>query len=206
MRGLATIMRRRTASVRVSANKGRRRLVVLGLLALIIAVGTSAIFVGASSAVPLTFVDDGGADDEPGQKDLNSLEVDYGVPGATSVHVKWGWDDTATTGANTLDGCALFDTDANGFANYSFCVIVAASGTSAKLLYSCGDGAADRCTNPRAPIESPLSTAAATIVPNSDPFGSQVRRTSIRPISPITRATQTRGATPTTSLPTRRLC
>ena len=73
MRGLATILRRRTARVRVSANTERPRLAVLALLALILAVGTSVIFVGAASAAPLTFVDDGGADDEPGQKDLNFL-------------------------------------------------------------------------------------------------------------------------------------
>ena len=79
MRGLATIIRRRTARVRASANT--ERLAVLGLLALTIAVGTSVILVGAASAAALTFVDDGGADDEPGQKDLNFLTVDYGVPG-----------------------------------------------------------------------------------------------------------------------------
>ena len=127
MRSFATIMRRRLARVRVSANTERHRIAVLAWLALIIAVGASVVFLGAASAAPLTFVDDGGADDEPGQKDLNSLTVDYGAPGGPSINVKWGWDDTATTGNNTLDGCALFDTDADGFANYSFCVIVAAN-------------------------------------------------------------------------------
>ena len=106
------------------------------------------IFVGATSAAPLTFVDDGGADDEPGQKDLNFLTVDYGVPGATSINVNWGWDDTATTGNNTLDGCALFDTDGDGFANYSFCVIVSPAPAVANVLYSCGDGASDSVHEP----------------------------------------------------------
>ena len=32
-------------------------------------------------------VDDAGADDEPGQKDLNWLSIDYGAPGATSLTV-----------------------------------------------------------------------------------------------------------------------
>ena len=120
-------MRRRGARTRVSANTERRRLAVLGLLALLIAVGTSVIFLGAASAVPTTFVDDGGPDDLTGQKDLNFLIVD---PGATSINVQWGWDDTATSGANTLDGCALFDSDADGFANYSFCVTVTPTGWS----------------------------------------------------------------------------
>jgi len=82
-----------------------------------------------------------------------------------------GWDDTATSGNNTRDACALFDTDGDGFANYSFCVIVQTNGTSSNVLYSCGDGAADRCTNPRAPIPSHTSTSAATIVDDVDPFG-----------------------------------
>ena len=106
MRGMATILRRRTAPVRVSANTERPRLAVVALLALILAVGASVIFVGTASAAPRTFVDDGGADDEPGQKDLNFLTVDYGAIGATSIDVNWGWDDTATTGNNTLDACA----------------------------------------------------------------------------------------------------
>ncbi len=82
MRGSATIMRRRLARVRVSANREWHRIAVLGWLALIIGVGAGVVFLGAASAAPLTFVDDGGADDEPGQKDLNSLTVDYGAPGA----------------------------------------------------------------------------------------------------------------------------
>ncbi len=77
MTGLATILRRRKARVRVSANTGRRRLAVFALLALILAVGTSAIFLGAASAEPVMLVDDDGPDDEPGQKDLNFLTVDY---------------------------------------------------------------------------------------------------------------------------------
>ena len=56
--------------------------------------------------------------------------MDYGLPGATQINVKWGWDDTATSGANTRDGCSLFDTDGDGFANYAFCVTVLANGTS----------------------------------------------------------------------------
>ena len=207
MRGLPTIMRRRRAPVRVSANTGRRRLAVLGLLALILAVGTSVILVGASSAAPLTFVDDGGADDEPGQKDLNFLTVDYGAPGATSINVKWGWDDTATTGANTLDGCALFDTDGDGFANYSFCVIVTSSGTSVERAVlvrrrrkrqlhepavADPESSFDRDSDDRAQLGSVRGPEFAAL--RSDPSPSTMP------------ATQTRDATPTTSSPTRRLC
>src|SRR5688572_26200188 len=51
-----------------------------------------------------TTVDDQGADDEPGQKDLNSMAVDFGAPGSSTFLVKWNWDNTATTGNNTRDG------------------------------------------------------------------------------------------------------
>ncbi len=107
----------------------------------------------------------------PGQKDLSFLTVDYGAPGAPSFSVKWGWDDTATSGNNTRDACALFDTDSDGLANYSYCLIVATDGTTSEVLYSCGDGATDKCTNPRAPIPSPGTSGTTSIVTNSDPFG-----------------------------------
>ncbi len=41
----------------------------------------------AAHAAPTTFLDDGGPDDEIGQKDLNSFTVDYGNPGATSIAI-----------------------------------------------------------------------------------------------------------------------
>src|SRR6188472_1889390 len=129
-----------------------RSRVAVALLLLLLGVGAGLVFVASASAAPITYVDDHGADDEPGQKDLNFLTVDYGVPGATSVDVDWGWDDTGTTGNNTLDGCALFDTDRDGFANYSFCVVVSPAPAVLKLLYTCGDAASDRCTNPRSVI------------------------------------------------------
>src|SRR5687768_8975591 len=83
------------------ATARRRRRALLALLALLVAVGASLTFAGVATAAPLTFVDDAGADDEPGQKDLNFLTVDYGAAGATQISVKWGWDDTATSGNNT---------------------------------------------------------------------------------------------------------
>src|SRR5688572_2778757 len=66
-----------------------------------------------------TTIDDSGADDEPGQKDLNSMAVDFRSPGSEFFDVVWQWDNTATTGNNTRDAGALFDTDGDGLANYS---------------------------------------------------------------------------------------
>ena len=84
--------------------------------------------------IPLTAIDDAGPDDEPGQKDLNFLTVDYNPPTAGTINVIWGWDDTGTSGANTLDACSLFDTDSDGKANYSFCMIINSDDTYSSVL------------------------------------------------------------------------
>ena len=90
-------------------------------------------------------VDDAGADDEPGQKDLNWLSIDYGAPGATSLTVKWGWDDTATSGANTRDAGSPFDTDGDGF-NYSLYDGGHPRRPYTTQLYPCAaDNRTDRC-------------------------------------------------------------
>jgi uncharacterized repeat protein (TIGR01451 family) len=160
-----------TTHHRLNRRAARRKRAVFALLALALVVGASMIYAGAASAAPITVVDDKGADDQPGQKDLNSLTVDYGAPGATTFNVKWNWDDTATSGANTRDGCALFDTDADGFANFALCVTVASNGTSTTTEYECtADNRTDRCAGPTQK-SSFLSTASASVVANSDPFG-----------------------------------
>ncbi len=61
-------------------------------------------------ASAVTFTDEDGANDEPGQKDLTLLTVDNaGLP--TSLAVTWNWDVTTISGSNTVDGCSLFDSD-----------------------------------------------------------------------------------------------
>jgi len=122
----------------------------------------------------ITLVDDQGPDDYPGQKDLNFFTFDYGLPGATSISVSWGWDDTAWPGGNTGDACTLFDTNADGKANYSLCVTVAGipAAYQSIRLYSCSNGRSDRCTQPTLiPAAQTTSTAGAAVVAGSDPFG-----------------------------------
>src|SRR5918994_963066 len=144
-----------------------RRLSVALFAAITLVVGITA----AEAAGTVVAVDDAGADDEPGQKDLNWLSIDYGAPGATSLTVKWGWDDTATSGANTRDAGSLFDTDGDGFANYSLYVTVETDGTYTTQLYSCAaDSRTDRCAGP-ALVGTFASTATVAVVPDSDPFG-----------------------------------
>ena len=58
------------------------RLVIAAVVATPIAL-TRRSAAAASSRLPtVSAVDDAGPDDEPGQKDLNALSVDYGEPGA----------------------------------------------------------------------------------------------------------------------------
>lgn len=126
----------------------------------------------ASMFVPQTIVDDQGADDEPGQKDLNSMTVDFGDPGSETFNVLWNWDDTATSGANTRDGGALFDTDGDGFANYSLYITVDADGTFVPQLFICtADSREDRCGGPAEDTSFASFPNSVTVVANSDPFG-----------------------------------
>jgi hypothetical protein len=124
------------------------------------------------SATAILIVDDSGPDDYPGQKDLNFFTFDYGLPGAPSIAVSWGWDDNAWSGNNSGDACTLFDTNANGLANFSFCITVKgvpAAFVSARM-YSCSDGRSDRCTQPVL-VSNPQSTGSASVVESVDPFG-----------------------------------
>ena len=150
-----------------------KRLSVALLAAITLVVGITAAgqLSVAEAAGTVVAVDDAGADDEPGQKDLNWLSIDYGAPGATALTVKWGWDDTATSGANTRDAGSLFDTDGDGFANYSLYVTVATDGSYTTRLYSCAaDSRTDRCAGP-ALAGTFASTATVAVPADSDPFG-----------------------------------
>jgi len=118
-------------------------------------------------------VDDGGADDEPTQReDLSSMMVDFGgLPAALAVG--WSWDDTGFTGSTSGDACSLYDTDGDGKANFALCASV--GGNPARLqgtrLFSCGNTQSDRCGAPSTEISAFASSCTAAIV-NSDPFTS----------------------------------
>src|SRR3989344_5172304 len=88
-----------------------------------------------------------GANDEPGQKDLTKMCADLATAGSGYVTVNWNWDDTAWSGNNSGDACALFDIDNDGKANYSLCAVV--NGSPASItdtrVYSCNDNNVDKC-------------------------------------------------------------
>jgi hypothetical protein len=127
-------------------------------------------FIPKAAAVNDCVVDTAGADDEPGQKDLNQLCVDDTA--ATSVDVTWNWDATGTSGANTLDACALFDTDNNGNINYAVCVTTTGDPAveQSTTLYQCGDDKVDRCTSPVTTLAITNGTECSVAVTQSDPF------------------------------------
>jgi len=127
---------------------------------------------GADVLAALVFVpDEDGANDEPGQKDLTRLGIDYaGLP--TSVRVIFNLDDTAWSGSNSGDGCSLFDTDGDLNVNFALCATV--KGSPAALvnvsLYACtADAKVDRCTGPTLLTKSAGTTCTAAIQA-SDPF------------------------------------
>jgi hypothetical protein len=117
-------------------------------------------------------VDEMGANDLPGQKDLTQQCVDMDAfPNDDCFTASWSWDDTGFPGMNTADACALFDTDGDGNINYALCVTVGGNPSVLKdvRLYSCGDGSPDRCTQPVVEQLSFDSICFVSIV-STDPF------------------------------------
>lgn len=126
--------------------------------------------IGIFMDATVTVIDDAGPDDEPGQKDLNQMTTNYDNAGF--VEISWNWDDTAWQGANTGDGCSLFDTDGDGFANYSLCVTIDLAGAfDQSRLYSCdADSRSDRCGGPTQIGTFASDCTAGPGLANSDPF------------------------------------
>jgi hypothetical protein len=161
----------------------RRRRVRLLPIAVLMAVGMVVLVSAAMGAVfpPNPFdpdvanyaitVDENGANDVPGQKDvsLQGVNVDN-LP--TSINVMWDWDETSITGANTLDACSLIDTDGDLLANFALCLTLGGQPLvqQATTLYSCGDTRVDRCASQVAVIANPTSTCSFAVTTNTDPF------------------------------------
>jgi len=93
------------------------RLFVAGLLLALLA---------AAPARAVCITDQRGADDQPGQKDLN----EWCEPGPTcsassaTASLRWQLDDVTWSGNNTGDSCALIDTNRDGLADRAICVTV----------------------------------------------------------------------------------
>ena len=126
----------------------------------------------AASAALKTQIDENGANDVPGQKDL-TLQFQDTANLPTSMIVGWNWDETNFSGNNSGDGCALFDTNGNGKADFALCVSIGGSPASIQsgypLLYTCTDQKVDRCTGQNAGTTSIASHCSVSIT-SDQPF------------------------------------
>jgi hypothetical protein len=116
-----------------------------------------------------SYIDEGGKDDAPGQKDLTATSSDST---ATDLILTVNWDITSLNGGNTADACYLFDSDGDGFANVAICVTWGGSGTIQSVTkYTCNDTSRDRCAG--ADTGTALATTVCTLSTTApDPFGS----------------------------------
>ena len=86
--------------------------------------------------------------------------------------ISWNWDIISQSGSNSADGCALFDTNNNGLANYALCVSWQGERVMQvgyPQLYSCNDSRSDRCAG-SAPLTIQHGSACAVELFNDDPF------------------------------------
>jgi hypothetical protein len=120
-----------------------------GVLAAVLALTLAS--AAPARALTYTCVDDlQGADDEPGQKDLNRLCSAGDTASPYELNVTWNFDDIRWNGSNTGDGCGLFDTDGDGDANFALCVTLIGGPPAiieggSPRLYTCNDSRPDRC-------------------------------------------------------------
>lgn len=154
-------------------NRGGWHRVVLALVAT--AAFAAVVFAPSVSAARTTVqvtVDQQGANDEPGQKDLTRFTTDDAAPAGTLV-VSFNHDETGFSGNNTGDGCFLFDTDSDGNANAALCVTFGGNPSMIQTtrLFTCGDASAFKCTNPQTEIAS-FSSTCGVAVTATDPFDS----------------------------------
>jgi uncharacterized repeat protein (TIGR01451 family) len=153
---------------------GRRGLLLLALVFVLLP------FVGSEQVGAVTIncpsgfncaVDESGPNDVPGQKDLNLQGVNSsGLP--TSIDVLWNWDEVGISGGNTLDACALFDTDKDGDANFAVCATAggnpAANPTT--TVFTCGDSRVDRCSSQINTVPGASSTCTVASPSATDPW------------------------------------
>ena len=171
--------------------KRSRRLTLFAPLALLAVAAVMLIAASVAAALNTdgskyqTQQDQQGPNDVPGQKDL-TLQGTNTTDMPTAINILWNWDETSVGGGNTLDACALFDTDTSGAglgqADAAFCATVGNTTTKpatlelkTTTLYTCGDTRADRCSSQIAVVPLADRSAGTTCggldaASNTNPF------------------------------------
>ena len=156
-------------------------LLAIGLAVVVGLMSATMLLLFANTPPPPYYVinDLNGANDEPGQKDLTRMGR-YDDP-AGFLDIFWSWDE-GTTGGNTLDACALFDSDGDGNVNYAICGQVDSAFRQTSLspkAYSCDDTDKFHCLTAIAlnPVGDDLLAGTlgglvpdASLQTNTDPF------------------------------------
>jgi hypothetical protein len=142
-------------------HRKRRWLALLAIVGLGTAGLASGVAAHLSDAIPTTaYVGDVlGANDEPGQKDLTAQASAFHDG---SFYSAWKWDDTSWSGKNSGDGCNLFSSDGDEFANYAVCATIGGKTVTLGTItvYSCNNAWEQRCGNPV--LLGTFSTTAST--------------------------------------------
>ena len=147
---------------------------ILNVLAISAALSHSGI-----NSIPANFfkvVDEGGANDVPGQVDLTQMGRDD--TDATKYKVFWSWDSTDqwTGTGQTGDACALFDSDGNTNIDFVVCGQIENPNADASVVrqtagstftFTCTDKKNDRCTGPT-PVPHTASQVASGVIGTLD--------------------------------------
>jgi hypothetical protein len=98
-------------------------------------------------------------DDFPDQADAKGacIASNFVTPGpATTAHLRFDFDVTGLSGANTADGCWLVDVDQNGNVDRALCFSLQGNPLVLQTtqMFTCNDNAAETCGGPTAAASS----------------------------------------------------
>ncbi len=113
--------------------------------------------------------DGDGANDEQEQSDLTAIERDCSVNGTSSLPISVQLDPVANPGGNTSDISVLFDTDGDGFANYSYVVTLGGdpfSVTGIALQRGNNDSSPIKISGKKTDVNIGSSTSGTTLAIN----------------------------------------
>ncbi len=173
------------------ANSHRLRRLFAGAVSLAVLASTAVAFspFGSSAGAAITVipsnyftVQDGTANDEPGQKDLTQMGRDD--TSASRLLVFWSWDDTDFSG-QAGDACALFSATSDGHVTFAICGEVVNGATPGTVVLNAGFPTGYTCTPTVHPLDrcdsglaasigtttaGPISGGGTDLVTQTDPF------------------------------------